>query len=247
MQSNKLKLNDEKTEVLTLTSKHKPPYKPVALQIGEATVESKPKVRDLGVILDKHMTMEDHIGSVCRSAYAQLSTVSRIRRYLTLEAAKSLVHALVTSRIDYCNSLLYGLPKVLVNKLQHVQHVSARVITKTPRHQHITPVLKELHWLPMERRIEFKILMHTFRSIHRDAPSYLQDLVTLYVPSRQLRSANDISLVKPKTRTVKYGGRSFKYAAPHLWNSLPSHVKNVPNLNSFRKVLKTHMFRLVYD
>ena len=246
MTCNKLKLNEEKTEVLTLTSKHKTPIWPVTLQLGTAMVESKPKVRDLGVTLDSNMTMEDHVNSVCRSAYAQIASISHIRRYLTPEATKSLVHALVTSRLDYCNSLLYGLPKVLLNKLQRVQNVGARLVTKTPRHQHITPVLKELHWLPVDKRIHFKILMHTFRSIHGDAPTYLQDQIQLYRPTRQLRSANDTLLVPPKAKTVSYGERSFKYAAPQLWNNLPSHVRNVPNLNIFRKVLKTHLFSLVY-
>lgn len=247
MTYNKLKLNQDKTEVITITSKHKPSIPPVTLQIGSATVKSKPKVRNLGVLLDSNMTMEDHVNSVCRSAYAHLSTIGRIRRYLTPEAAKSLVHALVTSRLDYCNSLLYGLPKVLLDKLQHVQHVSARVITRTPRYQHITPVLKELHWLPMEKRIQFKMLVHAHRAVHGNGPTYLQDFVVPYKPSRQLRSANDTQLVIPRTKTVSYGQRSFRYAAPYLWNRLPYELRNVQNLHSFRKALKTHLFKLVYS
>jgi hypothetical protein len=112
--------------------------------------------------MDDHMTMEKHVNSVVRSAYGQLKKISRIRRYLTPEAAKTLVHALVTSKLDYGNSLLYGLPKVLLNKLQRIQNVSADIVMRTSRYDHITPVLKELHWLPVEKRIHFKILVQTF-------------------------------------------------------------------------------------
>ena len=173
MTINKLKLNEEKTEVLTLSSRYQAPVIPVTLRIGNAVVQSSSKVRDLGITLDNKMTMEDHVHNVCRSAYAQLASISHIHRHLTPEATKSLMHALVTSRLDYCNTLLYGLPKVLLNKLQRVQNVCARIVTRTPRHERITPVLKELHWLPVEQRIYFKVLMHTYRSIHGHAPAYL--------------------------------------------------------------------------
>lgn len=246
MTSNKLKLNSDKTEVLLLTSKHKPSIEPVSLKIGDATVMSQKKVRDLGVTLDGHMTMEAHVNSVVKSCMAQLKKIGHIRRYLTPEAAKTLVHAQVTSRMDYCNCMLYGLPKVLLNKLQRVQNMSARIVSRTSRYEHITPVLKELHWLPVEKRIHFKILVHTYRSIHGEAPVYLQNLVKEYRPTRQLRSSSETKLVLPRTKTVSYGERSFQYAAAHLWNDLPSHVRNVPNLTQFRKVLKTHYFSLVY-
>lgn len=248
MSANKLKLNAEKTEVLTVTPKHKPALPPITLQVGDASVTSTSKVRDLGVIFDGTMSMEEHVSSVVRSAYGQLCTIARIRRFLTPQATKSLVHAMVTSRIDYCNSLLYGLPKTLLNRLQQVQNACARVIMRIPKRQQITPVLKELHWLPVEKRAQFKILVHTYKAIHGDAPSYIRDLVTIKQPARQLRSATETRLTTSSMpRTVTYGGRSFKYAAPRLWNALPSQVKNVQSLNCFKKALKTHFFRQIYD
>lgn len=244
---NKLKLNDDKTEVLTITSKHQAPTDPVTLQIGNTTVASKPVVRDLGVLLDRHMSMDKHVNSVCRSARFQLRNISHIRRYLTTDATKSLVHALVTSRIDYCNALLYGLPRTLLNKLQLVQNVSARIVTKTPRCQHITPVLKELHWLPVESRISHKVLMHVFKALHDEAPVYIQDLISRYKPVRSLRSADSNLLATSRARTKTYGQRSFKQAAPELWNSLPSHMRNIENTSTFKRALKTHLFKLAYD
>jgi len=248
MAANKLKLNAEKTEVLAVTPKHKPALTPITLHVGNTTVTSTSKVRDLGVIIDGTMSMEEHVSSVVRSAYAQLSKIARIRGFLTPQATKSLMHAMVTSRIDYCNSLLYGLPRTLLNRLQQVQNACARVVMRIPRRQHITPVLKELHWLPVEKRVQFKMLVHTFRAIHGDAPSYIRDLVTVKQPARQLRSASEIRLTTSSLpKTVTYGDRSFKHAAPSLWNSLPSQLKNVQSLNCFKKALKTHFFKQMYD
>jgi hypothetical protein len=173
MVKNKLKLNDDKTEVLTISSKHQAPTDPVTLQIGNTPVTSKPVVHDLGVLLDCHMSMEKHVNSVCRSARFQLRNISHIRRYLTMDATKSLVHAMVTPRIDYCNALLYGLPCTPLKELQLVQNISARIMTKTLRCQPITPVLKELHWLPIKSRISYKVLVHFFKALQDEAPVYI--------------------------------------------------------------------------
>jgi hypothetical protein len=243
----RLKLNDDKTEVLTVTSKHTNTCEAVSLQIGDTIVPSKPHVRDLGVTLDQNMTMERHVNAVCRSAYSQLRNISRIRRYLTTDATRALIHALVTSRIDYCNALLYGLPRTLLNKLQHVQNVSARIVTRTLRHQHITPVLKELHWLPVGSRIIYEVLLHVFKALHVEAPAYICDLVSVYRPVRSLRSAESNYLSTTCARTKTYGSRSFKNSAPELWNKLPSHLRNTHNIMTFKSALKTHLFRLHFD
>ena len=104
----------------------------------------------------------------------------------------SLINGLVTSRIDYCNALLHGLPNTLINKLQRVQNTAARIITSTTRRSHITPVLKELHWLPVQYRIQYKIQIHTYNALHDRSPLYIKDMLNIYRPNRTLRSQNNI-------------------------------------------------------
>jgi hypothetical protein len=148
----------------------------IAMQVGDCLVRSSPSVRNLGVIFDTRMSMEKQVISVCKSAYAQLRNIGRVRRYLTNRAARSLTNGLVASRLDYCNSLLCGLPKTVTKRLQQVQNTAARIVTRTPRSEHITPVLKRLQWLP------FKTLMHVFKCLHGQAPGYLSDMINAYQP-----------------------------------------------------------------
>ncbi|XP_062585577.1 uncharacterized protein LOC134247212 [Saccostrea cucullata] len=134
----------------------------------------------------------------------------------------------------------------VLNKLQRVQNTAARIITKTPRHDHITPVLKELHWLPICQRIDYKVLLYTYKALHGQCPQYTIDLLCVYRPARDLRSSNSLTLVIPRTRTVTFGRRSFSHAAPRLWNALPESVRNAKTLNACKRQLKTHLFRSYY-
>ena len=223
---NMLNLNDEKTEVILFTSKHGlKSLSNITITVAEQQQLQSCSVRDLGVIYDQHLNMSQHVHSVCRTGYYHLKNIGRIRRYLTLDATKTLVHALVTSILDYCNSLLYGLPANHLAKMQHLQNACARVNTRTGRRSHITPVQKELYWLPVHRRIQYKILSHTYRAIHHQSPVYLSDLQTV-----------------PRTRTVTFGDRTFTKAAATLWNSLPVNIRNSNSCIKFQKQLKKLLF-----
>jgi hypothetical protein len=136
--------------------------------------------------------MKAHVNSVCKSAYHQIRGISKIRRFLDDRSTKSVIHALVTPRFDINNALLAGLPTSTLNKLQRCQNVAARVVTRTSPLEHITPVLRDLHWLPIDRRIEFKILTQVYRVINGIAPAYLKDLIHAYKPSRYLRSSDSV-------------------------------------------------------
>jgi len=163
---------------------------------------------------------------------------------LTLKAAKTLVHAFVSSRLDYCNSLLYGIGDGLLTKLQTVQNAAARVVTGTKKFDHITPVLRQLHWLPVCQRIIFKLAMITFKCLHGLAPSYLADVcipVSSVVGKWQLRSANSGALVVPCTSTT-IGQRDFAVAGPATWNSLPVDLQTSSlSRDTFAKKLKTSL------
>ena len=137
------------------------------------------------------------------------------------KTTKTLVHAFVTSKVDYCNSLLYGVPKYLLQRLQRVLNYAARIVFKSNKYDHIMPLLGELQWLPIQRRIEFKILLITFKALNKQAPTYLTDLLISYTPSRSLRSSSKNLLKIPMYNLKSYGGRSFALASAVLWNSLP--------------------------
>ncbi len=185
--------------------------------------------------------------SVCRSTAHQLRIIGSVRRYLTTDAVKSLVNGLVTSRLDYCNALLVGLPRCLIDRLQRIQNRAARLITRTQRHQHITPVLKSLHWLPVSVRIEYKVILYAFKVLSGCAPTYLVDLVQQKSLPRSMRSSSYIQLMVPKTRTKTYGERSFRYAAARLWNSLPPSMRTLTTVGAFKRKLKTHLFTVYYE
>ena len=173
----------------------------------------------------------------------------RIRKYLSNQATQTLCHALIIGRIDYCNSILYGLPAKQIAKLQRLQNSAARLIFKIPRFYHISPILCTLHWLPVEFRIHFKIVIITFKAIHGQAPVYLQELISKREEgSYNLRScAMGIMLQTPRILTKKtLGDRAFLAAAPKLWNGLRSQIRNEPNFNRFKGLLKSHFFRLAF-
>ena len=179
--------------------------------------------------------------------WLKLRELSYFRRYLTDESTKTAVHAYITSRLDYCNSLLFGLPQELTMKMQSVMNAAARLVTKTRKFDHITPVLRDLHWLPVSYRCQFKILLIVFKCIHKLAPTYLCKRLTLK-PKRGLRSDNklvlDIPLTKLKLKT--YGDRSFSIAGPTLWNKLPSDIRLSESVDIFKQKLKTHFFKQAF-
>lgn len=243
MSKNMLRLNDDKTELLIAYPKSTTAANlPGSVVIGDANITPSTQVRNLGVAFDSTMALEQHVSNICRAAYFHLRRIGHVRRYLDLQSAKQLVHALVISRLDGCNSLLYGLPSALHQQLQAVQKACARVVLCRGKYDHVTPMFKELHWLPISSRIQFKILVLTFKCLHGLAPEYLADLLTVYHPARSLRSSSQLLLVQPKSRT-KIGERAFSRAAPRLWNLLPLGVRQCANIRQFKVCLKTHLFR----
>ena len=164
---------------------------------------------------------------------------------IRLEDAKCLATALVTSRLDYCNSLLQGLAAKDILKLQRVQNCLARVVTKSGRFASSLPLRRSLHWLPISSRIEFKINLLTFKVLSTGQPSYLSNLISRAMPRRILRSNNEILLSVPRVKTMT-GARAFSSCAPTLWNRLPLSVRSSDTVSVFRKRLKTHLFGLAY-
>lgn len=248
MISDKLMLNDDKTEfVLIGTRQQLAKVNIDSISVGSYDVSPGSVVRNLGSWFDSKLTMSTHISKVCASSFYHLHNIKRIRKYLSVEATQTLVHALITSCVDYCNSLLFGLPDCQLNKLQRVLNVSARLIYKSPRFCHITPILCDLHWLPIRYRINFKIILLTFKAIHGLAPKYISDLVVIKSSTHNLRSADSLLLSVPHIKTKKtLGDRAFTIAAPKLWNSLPVELRQINSIFAFKRQLKTYLFQLAY-
>ena len=198
-------------------------------------------VQNLGVHVDQHLTMTHHVTAVCAACNYHLYRLSSIRHYLTTEATKCAVNALVTSRLDYRNSLLVNLPASQILRLQRVQNNAARLITRTSRHDHITPVLMGLHWLPVASRIHFKVVVLAYHCVNGLAPPYLAEL--LYIRTPDGRLCKDYAPTLHQCITMKSIGESaFGTTAPRLWNALPADIRNSKTLIFFRKSLKTHLF-----
>ena len=152
----------------------------------------------------------------------------------------------ISPPLDPRLSLLFGLPKFLLQRLQRVLNCAARVVYQSNKYDHITPLLMELHWLPVEQRINFKILLITYKALNGQAPTYLSDLLSYYRPARPLRSSTQNPLRNPCYNLKNYGGRSFAVAAPRLWNALPMAVKSSNSVDIFKRQLKSHLFPCSY-
>lgn len=247
MVSNKLKLNREKTELLVLSARHRPRPLIESVQVANEQILPSVSARNIGVIFDQDMFLEQHVADICKVCFYHLRNIARIRDYLSLPDTETLVHAFITTKLDSCNSLLVGLPKSLLDRLQSVQNSAARLITRSKKYEHISPVMKQLHWLPVSSRITYKILLITFKALNGLAPGYISDLLQAYKPARQLRSSARKLLSVPTIKLATYGQRSFSHAAPVLWNSLPDSLRHCATLSSFKSNIKTYLFKQAYD
>ena len=245
-EKNMLKCNDSKTEMMIISSKYSPIERLIPIKVGDHLISSVTKLRNLGVIMDKHLKMSDHISNVVKIAFLKIREISYYRKFLTPSATKTLIHAYVTSRLDYCNGLLYGLPKDSLNRLQSVLNTAARLVTLTRKYDSITPVLKELHWLPIQFRIKYKVILQVFKSLNGMAPQYLSNKL-VHKPNTGLRSDNKNLLIPLSARLKLYGDRSFSVAGPRLWNALPDDIRLCQSLDTFKRMLKTHLFKEAYN
>ena len=243
---NNFQVNDGKSKIMYFTPQKQLDSSLLTFTLGPTVLKPEKAVKSLGVYLDQCMTMEDQINSVTKSVYFNIKNVSKIRKYLTLNSAKTLVQALIISRLDYCNALLGNIPLRLTRKLQRAQNAAARMLLKKGRRSRMTPALKQLHWLPVSFRIKFKILLLTYKCLKGLAPLYLRQLIKPYVASRSLRSNNNLqgTLTVSRFRKRKFGGRAFSNVSALLWNELPVDIRESESVSVFKSKLKTHFFTI---
>ncbi len=226
MTNNFLLLNSDKTEILIIGPKNSTQnLLDHNLKLDGCTFTSS-TVKNMGVILDSNLSFENHISHVTKTAFFHLRNIAKIRNMFSVSDAEKIVHAFMTSRMDYCNALLGGCPESSINKLQIVQNAAARVLTRSP----------------IKFRISYKILLLAYKALNGLAPAYLTNLLSRYNPNRSLRLQNSGLLVVPRIAKSTKGGRTFSYLAPKLWNSLPDNVRGSDTLSLFKSVLKTHLF-----
>ena len=181
-----------------------------------------------------------------------MSLSFRIRAIFLPDVLRTVACSIVSAILDYCNSLLFGITKANIAKLRLVQNSLARlvtVVTDKRRFDHISPVLADLHWLPVSHRITFKLATLTYKTIHTSQPPYLQSAIHQYQPSRNLRSANKNLLMLPDIRNFRsdISRRGFSNSAPTIWNNLPASVTDSTiSRDEFVKHLKTDLYRLAF-
>jgi hypothetical protein len=248
MTSHLLKFNEDKTVVLTLSSRFREGPDFQYLKVGNENVTTSSTAKNIGVVFDSGFAFEKQVNNIVRKAWTSLWKIGKIRKYLTRDGTEILMHAFVTSRIDYCNSLLTSLPHALIHKIQLVQNAAARVVTQTRKFDHISPVLYDLHWLPVVHRIHYKVLLMVFKALSGLAPQYLADMIELQPHTRLRSTSNDSRKLKEvRSRMVNYGDRAFSIAAPRMWNQLPVNIRHMTSLELFKAKLKTHLFSIAFD
>jgi len=251
MQANRLQLNPTKTEVLWCA----PPQRQNVIPSGTVCINSTSvlqvtSVHDLGVYTDTDVAMKTHVTNTVRGCFSALCQIRSVRRSMPRHALVTLVQALVVSKVDYCNAVLVGILGYLQKQLQSVLNAAALLIYSAKNYDHITPLLRELHWLRVPERIQFRLCVLAYRCLTDTALQYLADTLSLStnVAARcHLRSADSWTLQLPSTRRTTLGDRVFSVAAARAWNSLPPEIRNSDSLLTFRRMTKAYLFQLSFS
>ena len=253
MARRKLKLNDSKTEIIVIrgNSRQTGHNDLENLDVGGTQLLPVDSVRDLGVFFDSSLSFVKHINFLVKNCNYHIRNLYMVKKFLDRPSLLALVHSLVLSRVDYCNSLYVGLPKYLLRKIQSVLNRTARMIFAVPPRTPTTSFLIELHWLPIVARIEFKLCLMTFKAVKYGEPRYLANmLVPLARESNvELRSSDDpFRMDEPRAVGGRsFAARSFSFSAPRLYNRLPIELKSLTSVDSFKEHLKTFLFLRSYN
>ena len=245
MDQARLKMNPSKTKFIHFgNAPHLHKCLTNSIDVAGDLILRSDVIRYLGVWLDAPLNFKLHVTKKCKAAMLNCVRIRGIHHLLTDEATSSLVLSLCVSHLDYCNAVLYGLPDITINRMQRVQNMCACLVLRRTKWDSAKACLAKLHWLPIRQRIIFKICVLTFKLLHGQGPDYLQDFLHHKHNTRSLRSTMDHSLlVIPRTKCKTFAARSFSVAAPSLWNGLPKDIRESNTLLSFKRDLKTHLYK----
>ena len=250
LSKNFLKINPEKTEILlvgTPNNVEKSQNILRSIKFNDLTIPFSSSARNLGVLFDSNLSFSDHIHKIAKTSFALLKNLKHIRKYFDQQGFEILIHAFISSRLDYCNALYSGIPDYNLRLLQLVQNYAARLVLNKSKYDHATPLLRQLHWLPVRSRIDYKILLLCFKARDSLTPDYLSLLLEPYIRPCGLRNFSDSQLQIPSTRLTYMGDRAFSVYAPKLWNALPLDIRTSISLTVFKKLLKTHLYNLAFN
>ena len=242
MHKNRLKMNPSKAEFIMFgASRQLPKCNTSSITVSGNTVERSVKIKYLGVTLDEHLSLKEHVMQKCKSAMWNLQKIKHVRSVLTKEACETLMLGLVITQLDYANALYIALPECHLQRLQRVQNIAAKIVLNDGDSSRSS--LKRLHWLPVRQRIKHKVLTLVYKCLNDTAPSYLKDLLHPQTHRRSgLRSGDTNLLSVPFVRRKTFADRSISIAGPKWWNSLPHNIREAPNENTFKKTLKTFLY-----
>ena len=239
-------MNDDNTQFLPIVPKSADAIVDKSvIRVGVVTITASLCIQCICVCIDRHIDMKNQVSQTIGACSFYLHKINQISRFLPRPTTERVVNAIITSRLDYCNALLYGTSAVIIARLQRIHNTAARLIMRSRRNDSATSLLRKLHWLPMVCKVDFKLLIFNYKAMHNDTPVYLCELVCPYQPTRTLRSANNNTLEVKRTGTTAVVG-SFAVAVASLWNNLPTVIKTCDNLTSFKRLLKKHFFCIAY-
>ena len=195
------------------------------------------------MLFDESLSFKNHISDISKNSLYKLRNLRLIRNHFNKKNFEILIHAFVTTKIDYCNSLFSGICKSSLRPLEIVQNFAARLVLKRSKFESSKPLLRELHWLPISRRIDYKVLLITYKALNSLSPDYISALLSPANSLNSLRSAQDVTLLNIDiTRSRKMGDRAFSIYAPRIWNAIPREIRESPSVNVFKSKLKTYLF-----
>ena len=197
-------------------------------------------VKSLGVYMDQGLTLKDHIKSVKKESFSVLRNICKRKKLFTESQLKLIVNSLVVCKLDYCNAIFYGVNEKQLSELQRIQNAAARTILGLYKYDHLGESLKNLHWLPIQSRIKYKILLLVYKCLNGMAPDYLTSMI-------KYTSYNHVLYLQETTSNSMPGERSFENAGPKLWNKLPSAIKSCSSITAFKTALKTYLFQEAYN
>jgi hypothetical protein len=241
---NHLLLNADKSEAIMFGTDHqlRTAVDTNCLSVAGVVLPLSSVIKSLGVTLDQRLTFKNHANAVVKACNYHTRAIRHIRPLLSQSTALTLACSMVNSRLDYCNALLNGAPAATINKLQRAQNTAARTVLNSYGRSDTTTLLRSLHWLPVCQRIVYKTALLTYKVKKTSLPAYLSCHLVPRVSVRSTRSAVLPLLTVPAAKT-EFARRSFSYIAPHIWNGLPGDIILCDNITTFKRTLKTYLFK----
>ena len=240
----RLKMNPDKTEFMLFASrKNIKKVESTKITVLQEDIHSIPCTKYLGAFMDQHLSFNTHVLKKCATASWNLAKIKRIRKFLTRDSLQIIMNAMVMSHLDYANGLLFNTTQNNIHKLQMIQNKAAKITLGRSSRSSSTNCLIDLHWLPIKARIDFKIILLTHKSLKKESPMYLQELLNKARNTNTRNSCKINQLLVPRIEKETFKKRAFCYASPTLWNSLPDNIRIITDTNKFKQALKTFLFK----